>query len=450
MSSRMMRLHTLAPLLGCGFVVVLACSSSTAPGPGCSFDDDASAGVQGELFAVLGDGATAQAGAQIFLSARLYGVHNHNLCQKTITWTPAANSGSVSSGQSITDDIGAAGSVWTLGPATGTQTVTATVENSDPTLSVDFTATVTAPGVYRLEIVSGDQQTALPQTAVSEPLVVQFVDVNGDPAPATALTWVPSTGTLGQPTTTTDPATGLSQNTWILGVGDAHGVTVSEPGGSSVVFIATSTPNAYQLVMVSGNNQVGVPGQDLPQPLVVKLLNGNTPVHGVQLNWRITAGGSTLATYATFTDANGLSQNIWHLASAGLQQVSVSLEPQFGGTGVFFTATGAYPHPKAEIRAYNGTDTPGITVSVQTPYDGIRSLGPIAPGFSFPDSVQVELGAQFTISSTIGGQTGTVTCTTTTAIIPVPGDPMTGNAIVTVVLGAGGQPILNCGTQGWH
>jgi hypothetical protein len=327
--------------------------------------------------------------------------------------------------------------------------VTATVENSIPTISLVFTATVTAPGVYRLEIVSGDQQTALPQTAVPEPLVVQLVDANGDPAPATGLTWLASTGSLAQATTTTDVASGLSQNTWTLGVGDAHAVTVSEPNGSSVVFIATSTPNAYQLVIVSGNNQTVIPVGDLPQPLVVKLVNGSTPVQGAQLNWRVTNGGGTLTDNATFTDALGLSQNTWHIESGGLQQVSVTPQSlSFGGIGVIFTATGALPYSKAEIRAYNGTDTPGITVSVLTPYDGTRTLGPIAPGFSFPDSVQVVVGVEFYISSTIAGHTGTKICTTTSEIIPVPGDPLTGNAIVTVSL-VGSQPTLGC-SGGWH
>jgi hypothetical protein len=119
---------------------------------------------------------------------------------------------------------------------------------------------------------------------------------------------------------------------------------------------------------------------------------------------------------------------------------------------VTFTAT-ANPvggsHPKAEIRAYNAPGQPAITVSLQTPFDGVRTLGPIAPGFSVPDSVQIEVGVQFTISSTIGGHTGTLTCTTTAAIIPVPGDPLTGNALVTVIIGAGGQPTLGC-SGGWH
>jgi hypothetical protein len=123
---------------------------------------------------------------------------------------------------------------------------------------------------------------------------------------------------------------------------------------------------------------------------------------------------------------------------------------EIGGSGVAFiaTATASGGLPKAEIRAYNGTQIPGVLVSLDTPYDGPRTLGPIAPGFSFPDSVQVAVGVDFTISTTIAGHTGTVTCTTTTAIIPVPGDPLTGNAIVTVVL-VGSQPVLAC-SGGWH
>jgi hypothetical protein len=85
------------------------------------------------------------AGSQVNLAVLLADVDGEALCDKAITWSLGANSGSVSPARSMTNDSGAAASVWTLGPAAGTQTVTATVENSIPTLTVTFTVTATPP-----------------------------------------------------------------------------------------------------------------------------------------------------------------------------------------------------------------------------------------------------------------------------------------------------------------
>ena len=108
-------------------------------------------------------------------------------------------------------------------------------------------------------------------------------------------------------------------------------------------------------------------------------------------------------------------------------------------------------HPKAEIRAYNGTLASGVTVTLQTPYDGTQTLGPIGANVQVADSLQVEVGAQFIMSSTIGGKTGSVTCTTTAGIISDPADTVTtGNALVTLFTDVAGTPILSCNGTAWR
>ncbi len=357
MSSRILLLGSFAAFAA-GVIATAACSNPHfGPYFNCAVDNDASPGVQGVLTKTAGDGLTAAPGAQLDLSVQLLDIANQELCQKRVTWTPAVGSGSVTPTQSITDDAhGQAGAQWTLGFTPGVQTLTATVENSDPALSVVFTATITASGTDHLAIVSGDGQTAPSASAVSAPLVVKFVDASDNPGPATTLTWLASGGGApGQATTTSNGGTGLSQNSWTLGLsGTAQTLTVSEPGGSSVVFTATATP----------------------------------------------VGPS---------------------------------------------------HPRAEIRGYNGTLTNGVTLSLQTPYDGLQTLGPLAPNTVVTDSLQVESGVAFTISSTIGGKTGSVVCTTTAAIIPSPADTVnTGNALVAVFTDQTGTPVLSCNGNGWH
>lgn len=103
-----------------------------------------------------------------------------------------------------------------------------------------------------LNSVSGDQQSAPGGNTLPQPLVVEFVYANATPGPATALTWqVTGGGTVAQPTTMSDAATGQSQNSWTLGTSGAQSVTVSEAGGSSVMFTAS---------ILSGNPACGPGG----------------------------------------------------------------------------------------------------------------------------------------------------------------------------------------------
>jgi hypothetical protein len=223
---------------------VVACGTESTPfDVGCGFDNDASPGVQGELAKVSGDGAVGEAGDTVRLTVHLVGIDGESLCFTDITWTPAANSGTVIPAQVATYESGNAETVWTLGETPGTQTVTATVDAAVPALSVTFTATVT--------------------------------------------------------------------------------------GG----------------------------------------------------------GGS---------------------------------------------------HPKAQISAYNGTLTPGVIVTMQTPYDGEQTFGPLAPSTQESDSLQVEVGQPFQITAVVGAQSVSVTCITGPAIIPDSSDPVnTGHASVAVFTNAG-------------
>lgn len=126
-------------------ILVASCGCDDATfGSSCDSDDhDASAGIQGFLTKTKGDGKSVPAGTDISLEVFLANVNESALCGHTITWTPGANSGSASPVTSETAADGTTVATWTLGPTVGQQTLTATVNNSIPTLSVIFTATAT-------------------------------------------------------------------------------------------------------------------------------------------------------------------------------------------------------------------------------------------------------------------------------------------------------------------
>src|SRR6185369_5288798 len=73
-------------------------------------------------------------------------------------------------------------------------------------------------------------------------------------------------------------------------------LTVTPTGGAKVTATGTivndDTVVPAALNIVSGNNQQGRPGQRLPLPLVVQLLNNNNgPVAGAAVQWSVTPQG---------------------------------------------------------------------------------------------------------------------------------------------------------------
>lgn len=74
-------------------------------------------------------------------------------------------------------------------------------------------------------------------------------------------------------------------------------------------------PAAVQVV--SGDAQQGVVGQELPQPLVVKVVDaGGRPVGGHVVNFRVTSGGGSVFGGASSTNAQGIAQERWTIGTA--------------------------------------------------------------------------------------------------------------------------------------
>jgi hypothetical protein len=64
-----------------------------------------------------------------------------------------------------------------------------------------------------------------------------------------------------------------------------------------------------QLSLVSGDNQEGVPGNELANPFTVKVADQLGAVGGVRVNWKVESGeGQLLPSATTWTDGSGLTQ----------------------------------------------------------------------------------------------------------------------------------------------
>lgn len=83
----------------------------------------------------------------------------------------------------------------------------------------------------------------------------------------------------------------------LLGASVGSGAGCSDDSVRPLDERGNEPPPARNLILVSGDNQVGRPGEPLPQPLVVEVTGASgRGIEGVELDWAITRGDGTLAT----------------------------------------------------------------------------------------------------------------------------------------------------------
>jgi hypothetical protein len=167
-----------------------------------------------------------------------------------------------------------------------------------------------------INVISGSGQTITVQDTVPEPLVVRVVDGSG--APVVGATVAFTTQLIGGFTTVpvTD-ADGMTQTRFFAStrVGKDTITTTTANVTTTGIFLVTILPGPADTVKkLSGDGQVGAPGQALSFPFVVAVKDQfNNNVKDVTVSW-ITDGG-TLSSAATVTD------------SVGQTEVSLTLPP---------------------------------------------------------------------------------------------------------------------------
>lgn len=144
------------------------------------------------------------------------------------------------------------------------------------------------------------------------------------------------------------------------GCGDTPGTTEVVPQGPA------------SFVIVSGNNQTGAAGEELPQPLVVKATDASgNPVPGRHIGFAVVDGDGEMFVGGGVTDANGIVKDYWTLGTlaADSQRVEArSVDPATGAKQVFgvFRATSVPGAP---------TSTVPLTVPPPSGWSGpVRSL----------------------------------------------------------------------------
>jgi hypothetical protein len=259
-------------------------------------------------------------------------VQGHQVAFTIVTEAPGAE---VDPDTAETGPNGQAESRWTLGSVSGTQTVVARVVGLNG-VEVSFDAAV---GTGRIEIFRGDDQTAAVGTALGDSLVVRVLDGFGNPVAGVNVDWDAERGSV-DPGSVTTGSDGRAATRRILGSGTGLQTATasnSELEGSPVTFTSHAVAgNADELVKVSGDDQSAEPGAQVPNPLVVRLVDSEgNGVPDRAVSWVVGVGGGQVESPNSDTDADGEASTRWTLGSAGTNTLSAVVS----GVGlVTFTA----------------------------------------------------------------------------------------------------------------
>ncbi|MEO8636533.1 MAG: filamin/ABP280 repeat domain-containing protein [Gemmatimonadales bacterium] len=263
------------------------------------------------------------------------------------TWA-VTGGGSVSPTATISGSNGQVAVRRTLGASPGEQraVVTATGLKGSP---VVFVQQSIQGQPANLIAESGNDQSGLPSTPLSRPLVVRLVDAMGNGLAGQAVAWPVATGggTVVPASGTTD-ATGHASGTWTLGPIAGTNVVVAGSSGLTTTFTATSSPTQPATIAAtsptSWSGTTGTPASPAPSVRITDA-QGH-PVIGVVVTFQVTRGGGSVVPVTAPTDVNGsATPALWMLGLAvGPNTLSVSASGANGalsGSPVLFTVAAA-------------------------------------------------------------------------------------------------------------
>ena len=320
-------------------------------------DADAPARVE----AVSGSGQAGSSGAALpdSLAARVLDRFSNPVPGAAVTWTVVSGGGQITP-TSTSNAAGIAKAVWTLGARLDSAQVAEVSVGTTTRARFSALAGVT-PGT-RFTKTGGDAQTGPILARLPQPLKVVVLHENGTPVVGVTVGWQQSLGSgyVTQPTSVTN-AQGEAVTEWVLGekTGTRTVTAVLTPGTFTetqpVVFTATPTPGAPNLILKVAGDRAGGAGEAGPISVVVTDMYGN-PTPNVDVTWT----GSPELVFeprVSRTDARGIAQG------------TVTLPGRVGNYTAFGTS-GTLRSPQFDMYAGPGaiatytTDATSVTVAV--------------------------------------------------------------------------------------
>ncbi len=228
------------------------------------------------------------------------------------------------------------------GAATGALKVK-TISSGTVSTPITYTAAaIDAASAPQLVKVFGDGQTGEAGTQLSQELIVEARDSNGNPVPGIGVTFF-ADGSASVSVTSVQ-LTGADGRVQVRGtLGSQAGTqifTASASGLSSVAFSETATLTASRIDAVSGNGQAASTGTALASSLRVRITNdARVPVPGVTVTWASVSGGGLVSPTQSSTDANGEAQTTATLGSLEGTDVFTATRAGLTGSPIQFTAT---------------------------------------------------------------------------------------------------------------
>ena len=186
----------------------------------------------------------------------------------------------------------------------------------------------TAPsdlGPISLSVVSGNGQSGVVGTELTQPLVIKATDSKGIVQGGLTVNFRVTSGggSMYAGTAATD-SKGIADDYWTLGTSTAQTQRVEvravlSSGQKQVYGTFTATPlpgPAAQIAIGAGNQQTAHPASTLPIAPAVKVTDqyGN-PVPNVSVTFTPAAGSGTVPSGTPKTDANGIAASSWTLGS---------------------------------------------------------------------------------------------------------------------------------------
>ncbi|RPH97860.1 MAG: T9SS C-terminal target domain-containing protein, partial [Calditrichaeota bacterium] len=298
--------------------------------------------------------------------------YNNPVVNKAVSLDASGNGNLITQPTTTTDSNGKTTGFLASREA-GIKYVTARDINSGVALLDTATVTFGSARAARIAKAAGDNgdtQKRNVGTVLEKPLKVLVTDQFGNPIANVAVTFTAKTGggMMVEPQPVRTDNAGIASSTYRLGLQPgANLVEASSTGldGSPVNFssIAEQPAQMKELVVLSGNHLTGEPGQTLPEPLAVRLLdNLGWPVADRRVRFEVKAND------AVITSENPIATNMYGIASAemkfgtrlGLNVIQASLTDLAAVSVTFYDTTKVIHGSGAtSIQMVNGNNQSG-------------------------------------------------------------------------------------------